>query len=164
MAIASFRGEKSVADLADKLYAKLTPTQRDLAVAAILKANPQLADIDTLPQGTLLTLPVLPELRTKATRKLENPDDQIVAQLNDALNAYGKRLTEQTKAAQAALGDTRSQLDDKALAEAIGNNAALRQLTEGIAKANEARRKALLDRQKRFETAVVQILKDLDGL
>ena len=164
MAIASFRGEKSVADLADKLYVKLTPSQRELAVDAILKANPQLAEIDTVPQGTLLNLPVLPELRTKATRKLENPDDQIVGQLTDALNGYGKHLAAQNKTAQAALKATEQQLGDRALGEAIGNDPALRQVVEGIAKASEVRHKELADKQKRFEAAVAQILKDLDSL
>lgn len=164
MAIASFRGEKSVADLADKLYTKLTPRQRELAVDAILKANPQLAEIDKVPQGTLLNLPVLPELRAKATRKLESPDDQIVSQLRDALNAHGKRLAERNRQALTALEETRRHLEDKALAEAIHKNPALPEVVQGIVKVGEVRSKELADRQKRFELAVAQILKDLDGL
>lgn len=164
MAIASFRGEKSVADLADKLYTKLTPRQRELAVDAILKANPQLAEIDKVPQGTLLNLPVLPELRAKATRKLESPDDQIVSQLRDALNAHGKRLAERNRQALTALEETRRHLEDKALAEAIHKNPALPEVVQSIVKAGEVRNKELADRQKRFELAVAQILKDLDAL
>ena len=44
MPIATFRGEKTVAAIADKLFVKLTPKQREKAEAALIKENPQLRD------------------------------------------------------------------------------------------------------------------------
>jgi hypothetical protein len=68
MPITSFRGEKSLAEIADLMFERLTPKQREKAEAAILKANPRLSDLSTLPRGAVLKVPDLPELRAKARR------------------------------------------------------------------------------------------------
>ena len=74
MSIATYRGERSISEIADKIYKRLTPRQREKAEAAILKANPQLRNIRNLRKGSVLRVPDLPELRAKTNRDLDNPD------------------------------------------------------------------------------------------
>lgn len=164
MPITTFRGEKTLADIANKLFARLTPRQRKTVEDALLKANPQLREIASLRTGAILHVPALPELRAKTRRALENPDEQLAAQLRDDLSAYGKRLAERNKAAQAQVAATAKLVADRNLAKAIGDDPALRTLLEDIGKSNGMREQALAQRQKAFDVALEQILKELDRL
>lgn len=94
MAVTTFRGEKNLGELADKLFTRLTPRQREKVEDALLKANPQLDQITELRSGTLLKVPDLPELRAKAKRAGDGPDDQLAAHLDAELAAFGKHLTQ----------------------------------------------------------------------
>ena len=85
MPITSFRGEKSVAEIADVMFERLTPKQREKAEAAILKANPRLNDLSTLPRGAVLKVPDLPELRAKARRAADDPPARIASEIGEAL-------------------------------------------------------------------------------
>jgi len=164
MAITTFRGEKNIGEIASKLFVRLTPKQKEKAEAALLKANPQLGEIGTLRAGTILKVPDLPELRSKTRRALENPDQQMIAQLREDLGAYDKHLAARTEAAQAQVAATAALLKDKNLIRAIGNDAALKQLLGDIGKSNDQRKQTLSERRKNFGAALERLLKDLDGL
>lgn len=92
MPIATFRGEKTVADIADKMYTRLTPTQREKATAELIRANPQLKELSTVPKGAVLRIPTLKDIRPKTNRNLENPDVQLAESVSDALSAFSKRF------------------------------------------------------------------------
>lgn len=161
MAVATFRGEKSIADIADKLFVKLTPKQRKSAEAALLKANPQLRDIDSLRQGSILRVPDLPELRPKAVRSLENPDDQIADDLSVALAEFSRLAGGQFKA---EIADTRSGqalLGSAALKKALAGAPELQELADEAGRALDARSKALAGRAGELDKAVALASKQL---
>ena len=162
MPIATFRGEKSVAEVADKLYVRLTPRQREKAEAAILKANPQLSDIRNVPEGTILRVPDLPELRTKMSRSLENPDAQIAKTLADMLTSYTKELSGRIKNDQEATKSQLTLLKSAKFRREIANAPSLQALADQAMKTLDARAKSVGERQKLVEAAVKQALSDLD--
>ncbi|MBT0959873.1 hypothetical protein [Denitromonas iodatirespirans] len=162
MPIATFRGEKSVAEIADKLFVKLTPRQREKAEAALLKENPQLREIAKVREGTVLRVPNLPELRAKTTRSLENPDAQIARELADTLSAYGDRLAERTKADEAAIKTQQATLKSAALRKALADAPAWQPVVEQASKALDARAAALKEQQKATAQAIKQATAALD--
>ena len=92
MPFATFEGEKSVAEIADRLFARMTPKQRETAVAALIRANPRLERIAALRPGVLLVLPDIPALRPKATAASESPDRQVLDELDRATRSYAERV------------------------------------------------------------------------
>ena len=162
MAIATFRGEKSVSAIADKLFVKLTPKQREKAEAALIKENPQLRELSAVREGAILRVPDLPELRAKTNRSLENPDAQIARNIADAVSSYGNRLGERFKTVQK---DTKAQmavLKSGELRKAMDEAPALKPLAEAAAKALDARAAGLGDRQKATDAAIKQAVAALD--
>jgi hypothetical protein len=69
-----FKGEKSVTDLTKRLFSiegRGAQAVTKQAAAALLKANPQLKDLNTVPVGSLIAIPdTAPPL---------NPDEQVIA-------------------------------------------------------------------------------------
>ena len=161
MAVTTFRGEKNLGELADKLFTRLTPRQREKVEDALLKANPQLDQITELRSGTLLKVPDLPELRAKAKRAGDGPDDQLAAHLDAELAAFGKHLTQRFAAAQEAVAKTDSVLNEPELKRVITKEPPLRDLAKQIGTLNAERKKQLEERQQKFAAALKQIQGDL---
>ncbi|QID17606.1 hypothetical protein G3580_08085 [Nitrogeniibacter mangrovi] len=163
MPIATFRGEKTVADIADKMYVRLTPKQRETAAAAILKANPQLADLRTVPEGAIVRVPDLPELRPKTNRSLENPDAQIADAIGDALAAADARLTTRIEQAQADLKTQTALAKDRQIKAALANAPGLQQAVDAAAKTWAADTKRLEARRSALAAMIKQASADLKG-
>lgn len=162
MPIATFRGERSVAEIADKLFARLTPRQREKAEAELIRANPQLRDIANLRDGSVLRVPDIPELRPKTNRSLDNPDAQITNAIGEALRGYGGRLEERVKTEVADNKTQSALLKSAAFKRALGNSAALQELAGQAAKALAERPKALEERRAAVEDAIRVLVKDLN--
>lgn len=161
MAVITFRGEKNLGELADKLFTRLTPRQREKVEGELLKANPQLQEIAALRAGTVLKVPDLPELQAKAKRASDGPDDQLATLLGNELANFSKYLTPRFNAAQAALAQTEEVLSSPELIKAIGKDKALRELTKQIGEANVARKPELEKRQQALVAALKQMRADL---
>ncbi|WP_237045123.1 hypothetical protein [Aquipseudomonas alcaligenes] len=161
MAVTTFRGEKNLGELADKLFTRLTPRQREKVEDALLKANPQLDQITELRSGTLLKVPDLPELRAKAKRAGDGPDDQLAAHLDAELAAFGKHLTQRFAAAQEAVAKTESVLNEAELKRVITKEQPLRDLAKQIGTLNAERKKQLEERQQKFAAALKQMQGEL---
>jgi hypothetical protein len=161
MAVTTFRGEKNLGELADKLFTRLTPRQREKVEDALLKANPQLDQITELRSGTLLKVPDLPELRAKAKRAGDGPDDQLAAHLDAELAAFGKHLTQRFAAAQEAVAKTESVLNEAELKRVITKEPPLRDLAKQIGTLNAERKKQLEERQQKFAAALKQMQGEL---
>ncbi len=101
MPFATFEGEGSVEEIADRLFVRLTPRQRETATAELLRANPNLERIRTVERGTVLNVPDIPALRAKATESNESPDARMLQLLAASVDTYGGRLAER-QAADAA--------------------------------------------------------------
>jgi len=162
MPIATFRGEKTVGEIADKLYLRLTPKQRETAEAAILKANPQLANLREVPKGAVLRVPDIPELRAKTNRNLENPDAQIAAMVGEALASFGSRLDAHTQSADAEIKAQLALLKGKDIKAALANAPTLQAQAQGATEALTARAKAISAGQKALQSALKQAISDLD--
>ena len=161
MAIATFRGERSVGEITDKLYSRLTPLQRKKAEAALIKANPQLQKIRKLPQGAILHVPDLPELRAKTNRSLENPDDQIVKNIAGALDNFAKHISKQTGDEQKAIKQQAALLKSAKFKKDISAAEVPQALAADAAKALNARSKDIEARRKKVEESIKQAMKDL---
>ena len=161
MAFATFRGEKTVTEIADKLFARLTPLQREKAEAAILKANPQLGKITKLRKGSILQVPNLPELRAKTNRSLENPDDQVAKNIAETLETFGKRMVQQTVTEQKSIKQQSALLKSAKLKKELARAPELQALANKAAATLRARSKTILEQQVRINESIGHALKQL---
>jgi len=164
MSIATFRGESSITDIADNLFAGLTAHQRKKVEANILKANPQLSDLSKVRKGSILRIPEMPELRAKVTRNLEKPDVQIAKDLSGVMNDFLKRVTEQEAAEEASIKKQRELLKSGAFQEGVSRSEALLSLARETDKALAARSKLVNEQQKEMKSMINQGLDDLSKL
>ncbi len=165
MAIATFRGERSVSEITNKLFTKLTPLQREKAETALLKANPQLSNIRKLPKGSILRVPDLPELRAKTNRSLENPDDQIVKHITESLDAFSKHMRQQVGSEQKSVKQQVALLKSAKFKKDISKSEQLQALAADANKALSVRSKNIAERQKKVDETIKQAMKDLkEGL
>lgn len=163
MPIATFRGEKTLADIANKMYVRLTPKQREKAEAEILKANPHLHNLRDLPEGAIIRVPSTPQLRPKINRSLENPDVQIADAVADALTALSSRFDKQTKLAKTDLEDQISHTKNRAIKEVLAQNPELQSALESTAKKLAERAEGLNSRSKTVTAAIKQAQSELAG-
>ena len=148
MPFATFRGEKTVAEITDKLFSRLTPRQREKAEASILKANPQLGNITKLRKGSILRIPDLPDLQAKTNRSLESPDAQIAKNITTALDILGKHIAEQVNTEQKMIKQQSALLKSSKFKKGLANAPDLQVLANGAAKVLGARSKTIVERQK----------------
>lgn len=161
MPFATFRGEKTVAEITDKLFSRLTPRQREKAEAAILKANPRLGTISKLRKGSILRIPNLADLHAKTNRSLENPDAQIAKNITNALDTFGKRMVDQASIEQGIIKQQGALLKSGKFKKALANAPDLQALANDAAKVLSARPKAIVERKKNVDESIRQALKDL---
>lgn len=161
MAFVTFRGETSIATLADKLFPGLSPADLKKAEAALLKANPQLNDLNQLEHGTVLRLPRNEDLRPKVNRKLENPDAQVAAILLDALSALTKQLREDFGAAEKEAEAQLEQLKSEELTQLLRSRPELEEVAKSAVSTQTKRAKELPARQAALSKALEQAQKDL---
>jgi len=162
MAIATYRGERSISEITDKLYSKLTPAQRTRAEAALIKENPQLKNIRKLPEGAILRVPDLPELSTKTTRSLENPDDQIARSISQSLADFSKRLAEQASAEQEAIKQQSGLLKSAKFKKDIGAAEGLLELAQAAGTTLGERARDIGERQKKADQAIKEVTRELE--
>ena len=164
MSIATFRGESSITDIADNLFAGLTAHQRKKVESKILKANPQLRDLSKVRKGSILRIPEMPELRAKITRNLEKPDVQIAKDLSIAMNSFLERVADQEKIEEESIKEQRELLKSDVFQESVSSSEALLSLSSEADKALVARAKLLNEQQKEMKSAINQGLDDLSKL
>lgn len=162
MPLATFRGEQTIDEIVDKLFVEPTDRQREIAAAAMLKANPQLAEINKMSKGTVLRVPNIPELRAQATRGLDNPDAQIAAEISKALSDYEERFSARAKQ---ALSDNNAQttlLKSAEFNSALSKTRQLRELATRVGNAVDARNKDLLGRNTDVAEAIQRLAKNMN--
>lgn len=164
MSIATFRGESSITDIADNLFAGLTAHQRKKVESKILKANPQLRDLSKVRKGSILRIPEMPELRAKITRNLEKPDVQIAKDLSIAMNSFLERVADQEKIEEQSIKEQRELLKSGVFQESVSSSEALLSLSSEADKALVARAKLLNEQQKEMRSSINQGLDDLSKL
>lgn len=161
MAIATYRGEQTVAELATRLYTRLTPRQREKAEAALLRANPQLRELNQLPKGAILEVPALDGPRLRARSEALDPVDEIGDEVSAALKAFGQRLETRFEADQKSTQVALKLVKSAAFKRVIGEDPELEKSAHLAAKTLTSRSKATVARQKDFEAALKQALRGL---
>lgn len=163
MPIATFRGEKSVADIADKMYARLTPKQREKATVELLKANPQLKDLSKVASGAVLRIPTLKDIRPKTTRNLENPDVQLAQSTSEALATFTERFDIHVKAAQEDSKAQQAQFKQATVKRILDSDPVLSAHADKAVKQLAARGKTLDARQADVSAALRTAIARLEG-
>ncbi len=162
MPITVYRGERSVAEIVDRMYVRLTPRQREIAEATVLSANPELRNLRTLRAGTILRIPNVPELNRKVAAEPENPDRQIAARIADSLAAYQERVDQRIAEDAESTRNQLAVLNDAAFQKEIGHTPDLQELANAASKALDARAKSVKERQAVLKSAIDQARKDLE--
>ncbi len=163
MPIATFRGEKSVADIADKMYSRLTPNQREKATAELLRANPQLKDLKTVAPGAVLRIPTLKDIRPKTTRNLENPDVQLANSLAEAVSSFADRIDSHVTNALGAVKTQQAELKKAPVKRILDADPGVRKQVEVMSKSLTDRTKGLEARQSDLKAALGQAIARLEG-
>lgn len=161
MPITTFRGEKSVGDLADKMFERLTPKQKEKVEAAILKANPMMRDPSKVSAGTIVSVPDMAELKPKTSRALENPDALLERHVADALTAFGQRFETRTAEAVNDLKQELAVLKAGELKKLLDGAPALQEMAGHLTKSLDARGKTLRANLKPMDTVLQSMRKDL---
>ena len=88
------RNEKSITEVADKVYKNLKPAARKRAEGQILKANPQLKSFRSVRKGYIVRVPEVHELGERESRDLEQPVAPLAMDLQAGLKRYEQSLVE----------------------------------------------------------------------
>ena len=163
MAIATFRGEKNIGEITDKLFSRLTPKQRKRVEVELLKANPQLRDIKKLKKGTVLRVPKIPELKAKTNRSLENPDDQIAQDLSEALDTFGEYMKQRFEVAQDSVKQQIKLTKSAQFKKGISDSEVLIETASEAVKALDVRSKKIASQIKDLNSLIPDIIKDIEN-
>ena len=163
MPFVTFEGEGSVEEIADRLFARLTPKQRETATAAILKANPRLKRITEVERGVVIDVPDIPALRPKAAASNQGPEREALTQLGAALRSYGARVLASAERDLAQVKAETAAVNSPGFTKAIARSEPLTALAKEARAALEARAKAAGDRRKSLETALGRASADIEA-
>lgn len=161
MPIVTYRGEANVGEVADKVYSRLTPKQREKAEAELIKANPQLKSVKKLTTGTILRVPDVPELRAKTNRKVENPDDQIANNIVKSLQVFASRMDKTVTQEKEALKEQAGVLKSAKVKRLTESDPVLQALSKDSAVAIGNRSKLMDERKKLVAESVKSAMSDL---
>jgi phage tail protein X len=164
MRLTTVKKEANLDALADRLYSNLTPDSRKLAVAALVKANPVLAQEGGLRPGVVVTLPEQPGLSLKAAQTGNDPVGNLRDDLKEAVRTYGKSLAGGLDSAQTDIKNQEALLKQREVAAAIKATPAAGDLAKSLAKTLQDRRTAYSAEAKILDTVLKAAAKDLDSL
>jgi phage tail protein X len=164
MRLTTIRTEKNLNALADRLYANLTPDTRKIAVDALLKANPQLAQAGALRPGVVVKLPEGTGLNITAAEISKDPAGDLLDDLKAAVRTYGSHLATTLAAAQADVKAQEAILKQREVAAAIKAAPGADDLAKSLASTLQQRRGAYDAEGKALDATLTEIAKDLDSL
>lgn len=163
MRIVRFRGEASVEAIADKAYTELSSPLRAKAVKALLRANPQLATLENVREGSVLVIPEVPGVRPAPSRGPEAASEEIGDFLSQALQDYGKTMAARHEAFGTLVKEQQALLKDRQFKNAIGASEAAKELAGQAAKSISAEAKAAIENRKRLEAAIKKLISDFSA-
>lgn len=163
MPFVTFEGEGSVEEIADRLFTRLTPKQRETATAAILKANPRLKRIGEVERGLVIDVPDIPSLRPKAAASNQSPEREALTQLGSAVRVYAARVLVNAERDVAQIKAETAAVTSAGFTKAISRSEPLTALAKEARAALEARAKAAGDRRKALETALGRASADIEA-
>jgi phage tail protein X len=165
MRLAIFKGEKSIDDLAARLFRVKAgdPQASRLATEALIKANPQLANLDRVPPGSVVVVPDTPHAVNAA---------EVVQPATTAAADFARSVTEHvtafTTGLAVAAGNAAAQaeatlklLRDRSVKAAAAQDPALRPRLAAIEENTKATRQDVEDKQAVLQEAIKQMQEDV---
>jgi hypothetical protein len=167
MSFVVFKGERNIADVVSRAYGELKASDRKRAEAALVRANPHLAEIKDVAEGSLIVVPRVPGVRESADREAESPAADAVGEIAEALTDYRKRLEASAKREEGDLSELEKLLESGPLREKLGNTPEAGPYLDRAAEAAKDRRteneerKAILERLEDAETRLAELVERL---
>jgi hypothetical protein len=165
MRLAIFEGETSVDDLAARLF-RLSAgdaESRQRAGAALIEANPHLADLERVPSGSIVVVPDTAHVMN--AREAIQPTARAAADLARAVAAHATAFTaglaEVVAEAAAETDATLKLLNDGAVKAAAEADPALEQHLARLEAKAKAARRDVEDRTKTLQAAMAQMQNDI---
>jgi hypothetical protein len=149
------RKEKSIEEIADRVFRKLTPKQRENAEAELLKANPKLKSFRSIRKGYLVRIPEMRASGKKDRRQLVAPETELSDTILSRIQHHEKSLARKFEAA------AESQARQAAILKA--SNRLLKKLPNGDA-ASKALNKRLAEEKKLHQNNRAQAEKALEQI
>jgi hypothetical protein len=164
MRLAIFKGEKSIEDLAARLFARGGDAQASKQAAEVLiEANPQLANLERVPSGSVVMVPDTPHAVNVG--EVVDPMTTAAADFSrsvaEHIATFTIGLDGAARAAAAQASATLQLLQDPSLKSAADADPALKQRLAAIEGNAKATPKDVEDKQKVLQQAVDQMQQDL---
>jgi hypothetical protein len=163
LTLAMFKGERNLDELVARLFPASGPEAHKQATDALLKANPQLADLGRLPAGSVIVVPDTPaavnagETVPPATF---TPADSARL-VNEHVTAFASALAAQSANAAAQADDTLKLLRDRSLTAAASRDQELAQRLTTISDNTKAALKDLQAQQATLQQGLAQLEEDM---
>jgi hypothetical protein len=163
--LAFFKGEKSAGELAARLFQVngRDPQASRQAIEALIRANPQLANLDRVPSGSVIVVPETPhavnagEIVQPATLALADPARSV----GEHVTAFTRGLAAVSGSAAAQADSTLKLLKDRSLKAAAANDPVLAHHLTSIEENTKATLKDVDAKQTMLQQAIAQMQQDL---
>ena len=158
-----FKGERNLDELAARLFPGSGPQAHKQATDALLKANPQLADLGRLPAGSIVVVPDMPAA-VNASETVHpatfTPADSARL-VNEHVTAFASALAAQSANAAAQADATLKLLGNSALTAAAARDQELAQRLTTISDNTKAALKDVQAQQATLQQGLAQLQEDL---
>ncbi len=94
------RKEKSLTDITERVYGKMTPEKRKVAEAAILRENPHLKSFAKIREGALVRVPKLDDVGKSGGRSTADPVGDTVKEAREELERFAATMKDVFSQAQ----------------------------------------------------------------
>lgn len=158
------KNETSVSALVERIYPKLNEESRKKAEAALVKANPHLSGADAFRPGVVVTLPTAPEFKPRPGAAGNDPVDDMLGNLQDAVASYHDELVKRLEQSVDDLSKQEEILKQKEVATAIKGNPAASELAKSLVGSLRERKKSAAEEKKAHDAMFAAISKDLGSL
>ena len=165
MRLAILKGDKRIEDLAARLFqAKGGDAQAsEQATAALIEANPQLANLDRVPSGAFVVVPDTPLAvnASEMVRPMSTAAADQARSVAEHIAAFSSGLEGAARNAIAQANATLQLLQDPALKQAAESDQALKQRLTQIQASANATPEDVKNKQDMLQKAVAQMQQDL---
>jgi hypothetical protein len=158
------KNEKSVRELAERVYGSSSAASLDRAEKALLRANPQLRTATGLRTGAVISVPAVSGLAVRADATASDPLEAMRGALAGAATGYGEHLAKSLDARAGELDAQEKLLKTKEIAAAIKGEPGGPELQKQLAETLSQRAKAIAEARKSHGALFAQIAADLKGL
>jgi hypothetical protein len=163
--LAFFKGERSAGELAARLFQVNggDPQVSSQVIEALIRANPQLANLDRVPSGSVIVVPDMPyavnagEIVQPATAAVADPARSV----GEHMAAFASGLAAASGSAAAQANSTLELLKDRSLKAAAANDPVLAQRLTSIEENTKTTLKDVDAKQTMLQQAIAQMQQDL---